>query len=125
MIDLKKAILKGIPAEIPQKKDIDPTIVSNDGMHVRIEYTEKGYSEVEINPIIKSDCYFQDWNKNILTPVSGLFEYYDENGDWVASIDFGDGKCDEWATKRWDVNVFPNFPKGSSNFSVFDLKSKK
>ena len=37
----------------------------------------KGYNEVEVEPVIKSLCYFEEWNKEIETPVSGLFEYYD------------------------------------------------
>ena len=41
------------------------------------------------------------------------------------TIDFGDGTCDEWATKSWDVNIFPDYPSGSEDFSVFDYKSKK
>jgi len=51
--------------------------------------------------------------------VSGLFEYTDQNGTWVASIDFGDGTCDEWVTKTWDVNIFPDNPEGSEDLSVF------
>ena len=42
-----------------------------------------------------------------MTPVSGLFEYYDENNNWVASLDYGDGTCDHIATKTWDIDVFP------------------
>ena len=60
-----------------------------------------------------------------MTPVSGLFEYYDIDGNWVASIDFGDGTCDQWATKTWDVNVFPDYPSGTNDFSVFNYKNKK
>jgi len=51
------------------------------------------------------------WEKNITKPlvkiegceyiVEGTIEYL-ENGVVVATIDFGDGKCDEWATKTWD-----------------------
>ncbi|MGY8988446.1 MAG: hypothetical protein ACKVG7_07795, partial [Flavobacteriales bacterium] len=44
--------------------------------------------------------------------------------NWVASIDFGDGSCDQWATKTWDVNKFPDYPSGSEEFSVFDYKPK-
>ena len=100
-------------------------IVSNDGSQARLAYTEKGYSEIEVNPIVKINCYFQDWDKDVMTPVSGLFEYYDSDGNWVASIDFGDGTCDEWATKTWDVNIFPDYPNGTNDFSVFDYKKKK
>ena len=100
-------------------------IVSNDGVQARLAYTEKGYSEIEVNPIVKINCYFQDWDKDIMTPVSGLFEYYDSDGNWVASIDFGDGTCDEWATKTWNVDVFTDYPSGTNDFSVFDYKKKK
>ena len=85
-------------------------------------YTEKGYTEVEVAPVIKSDCYFAKWDKNIIVPVSGLFEYYDTDGNWVASISFGDGSCDEWATKNWDTSLFPDYPEGNIDFSVLDYK---
>jgi hypothetical protein len=107
------------------EKDVAETITSNDGVQARLAYTEKGYSEIEVNPIVKINCYFQDWDKDVMTPVSGLFEYYDSDGNWVASINFGDGICDEWATKTWDVDVFPDYPSGTSDFSVFDYKEKK
>ena len=100
-------------------------IVSNDGTQARMSYTKEGYTEIEVNPIVKVNCYFADWDKDIMTPVSGLFEYYDIDGNWVASIDFGDGTCDEWATKTWDVNIFPDYPSGTNDFSVFDYKKKK
>ena len=108
-----------------EKEDTVDTITSNDGVQARLAYTEKGYTEIEVNPIVKTSCYFAQWDKTIMTPVSGLFEYYDENNNWVASIDFGDGTCDEWATKSWDVNIFPDYPSVSEDFSVFDYKSKK
>ena len=105
-----------------EKEDTVDTITSNDGVQARLAYTEKGYTEIEVNPIVKTSCYFAQWDKTIMTPVSGLFEYYDENNNWVASIYFGDGTCDEWATKSWDVNIFPDYPSGSEDFSVFDFK---
>ena len=108
-----------------EKANTVDTITSNDGVQARLAYTEKGYTEIEVNPIVKTSCYFAQWDKTIMTPVSGLFEYYDENNNWVASIDFGDGTCDEWATKSWDVNIFPDYPSVSEDFSVFDYKSKK
>ena len=108
-----------------EKEDTVDTITSNDGVQARLAYTEKGYTEIEVSPIVKTSCYFEQWDKTIMTPVSGLFEYYDANNNWVASIDFGDGTCDEWVTKSWDVNIFPDYPSGSEDFSVFDYKSKK
>ena len=106
------------------EKDVVETITSNDGVQARLAYTEKGYTEIEVNPIVKITCYFSNWDKDVMTPVSGLFEYYDADGNWVASIDFGDGTCDEWATKTWDVDVFPDYPSGTNDFSVFDYKEK-
>jgi len=108
-----------------EKEGVSETITSNDGVEVRLSYTNKGYTEIEVNPILKISCYFLDWDKDILTPVSGLFEYYDADGNWVASIDFGNGTCDEWATKTWDIDVFPDYPSGTNDFSVFDYKDKK
>ena len=100
-------------------------ILSDDGLQARMAYTEKGYTEVVVTPIVKIDCYFENWDKTIMTPVSGLFEYYDSENNWVASIDFGNGTCDEWATKIWDVTIFPDYPDGSEDFSVFSYKKKK
>ena len=99
-------------------------IVTDNGLQARLSYTEKGYTEVEKNPIVKINCYHTDWDKDIMTPVSGLFEYYDTDGNWVASINFGDGSCDQWATKTWDVDFFPDYPSGISEFSVFSKKNK-
>ena len=107
------------------EKEGNSDIVSNDAQYARKAYTNQGYTEVEVNPIVKTSCYFAQWDKTIMTPVSGLFMYYDSNDNWVASIDFGDGTCDEWATKTWDVNMFPDFPSGSEDFLVFDYKDKK
>ncbi|MAZ58541.1 MAG: hypothetical protein CMP56_03945 [Flavobacteriales bacterium] len=92
----------------------------DNGMQMRIAMQEDGYTEVVINPIEKIDCYFEEWDKTIMTPVSGLFEYYDQNNTWVASIDFGDGACDQWATKTWDSNIFPDYPAGIEEFSLFE-----
>ena len=39
----------------------------NKGLHI-----EKGYTEIEVAPIVKEACFFEEWDKNILTPVSGL-----------------------------------------------------
>ncbi len=108
-----------------EKEALNKTITSNDGVQARVAYTDQGYTEIEVNPIVKIKCYFSDWDKDVMTPVSGLFEYYDSDSNWVASINFGDGTCDEWATKTWDVDVFPDYPSGTNDFSVFDYKKKK
>lgn len=51
------------------------------------------YTKVIIEPLVKTDdCKYI---------VSGIVDFY--KGDaWIATIDFGDGTCDEWATKTWD-----------------------
>jgi len=109
-----------------EKTDIqDVEIVSNDALELRSELQEDGYVETISDSIVKEECYFEEWDKTVLTPVSGLIEFNDENDNWVASIDFGDGECDEWATKTWDTSVFTEDTSGTSTFSVFEFKSKK
>lgn len=109
-----------------EKTDIqDVEIVSNDALELRSELQEDGYIETISDSIVKEECYFEEWDKTVLTPVSGLIEFHDENDNWVASIDFGDGECDEWATKTWDTSVFTEDTSGTSTFSVFEFKSKK
>ncbi len=56
-----------------------------------------------IEPIVKTeDCDYI---------VSGVIKYYEcEGGDWVATVDYGNGECDEWASKVWDG--------GSKTFSL-------
>ena len=108
-----------------EKEAVVDNIISNDGVQERLAYIDNGYTEVEVNPIVKITCYFSNWDKDVLTPVSGLFDYYDTDDNWVASIDFGDGSCDDWATKTWNVDFFPDYPSGTNDFSVFDYKSKK
>ena len=108
-----------------EKTDIqDVEIVSNDALELRSELQEDGYVETISDSIVKEECYFEEWDKTVLTPVSGLIEFHDENDNWVASIDFGGGECDEWATKTWDTSVFTEDTSGTSTFSVFEFKSK-
>ena len=109
-----------------EKTDIqDVEVVSNDALELRSELQEDGYVETISDSIVKEECYFEEWDKTVLTPVSGLIEFHDENDNWVASIDFGDGECEEWATKTWDTSVFTEDTSDTSTFSVFEFKSKK
>ncbi|RLD42777.1 MAG: hypothetical protein DRI89_06400 [Bacteroidetes bacterium] len=65
------------------------------------EGKENKYKKVVVEPLVKIDgCEFI---------VSGIVKFY-EGDKWVATIDFGDGTCDEWATKTWDG--------GSKTFSL-------
>ena len=99
-------------------------IVSNDAIELRSEIQQKGYIETITDSIIKQECFFDKWNKTILTPISGLIEFHDTDGNWVASINFGSGECDQWATKTWDVRTFPDYPDGEKQFSVFSFHKK-
>jgi len=71
----------------------------------------KGYdfTKVVVEPIVKIEgCDYI---------VSGVVEFYSTKDEsWLATIDFGDGTCDEWATKIWDG--------GSKVFSMADWKGK-
>lgn len=59
------------------------------------------YKKVVVEPIVKIEgCEYI---------VSGIVKYY-EGDQWVATVDFGNGTCDEWATKTWDG--------GSKTFSM-------
>lgn len=51
------------------------------------------YEKIVLEPLVKTDdCQYI---------VSGIIQFV--SGDKiVATIDFGDGTCDEWATKTWD-----------------------
>ena len=64
---------------------------------------KKGYKKVIIEPIVKSDdCGYI---------VSGIIKYYDmESGAWTATVDFGDGTCDDSAIKTTE--------EGDYNFTV-------
>ena len=44
-----------------EKEDTVDTITSNDGVQARLAYTEKGYTEIEVSPIVKTSCYFEQW----------------------------------------------------------------
>jgi hypothetical protein len=67
------------------------------------EYAD--YDKVIVDPIVHSQsCDY---------PVAGIIEFYD-NGVLIATIDFGDGTCDDLATKTTDDGT-----------TTFTLKRKK
>ncbi len=108
-----------------KSEDIGTEIISNDAIELRSELQDEGYIETIVDSINKQECYFEEWKKTVLTPVSGLIEFYDTDSNWVATIDFGSGECDQWATKTWDVNFFPDSPEGEEKFSVFSFYKKE
>jgi uncharacterized lipoprotein NlpE involved in copper resistance len=64
---------------------------------------KKKYKKIIVEPIVKSDdCGYI---------ISGIIKYYDyKSGDWLATVDFGDGTCDDIAVKTTK--------KGDYTFSV-------
>ncbi len=66
---------------------------------------EIDFEKVLIEPLVKAtNCDFI---------VSGIIKYYDSaTGAWLATVDFGDGTCDDIATKTT--------PTGNSTFTVSD-----
>ena len=51
------------------------------------------YKKVIIEPLIKIEgCDYI---------VAGIIKFYYQD-KWIATLDYGDGSCDEWATKKWD-----------------------
>ena len=108
-----------------KSEDIGTEIISNDALELRSELQDEGYIETIVDSINKQECYFEEWKKTVLTPVSGLIEFYDIDSNWVATIDFGSGVCDQWAKKTWDVTVFPYSPQGEEKFSVFSFYKKE
>ena len=66
------------------------------------------FEKVIVEPIVKTaDCKYI---------VAGIIEYY-KNGELVATIDFGDGSCDDIATKT--------VQEETTEFSLSDKKDKK
>ena len=121
-LTLSSIILLTVACE--KSEDIGIEIISNDAMELRFELQNEGYIETIVDSINKQDCYFEEWKKTVLTPVSGLIEFYDTDSNWVATIDFGSGDCDQWASKIWDITVFPESPEGEEQFSVFSFFNK-
>ena len=72
-----------------EEKDIDLSKES-DGK-------DSDYKKVVIEPIVKTeDCDYI---------VSGILKYY-KGGVWTATVDFGDGTCDDIATKETADGTF-------------------
>ena len=78
------ANVNGVNSEIKLKKDND-----------YYKGKKSKYKKVIVEPIVKADeCGFI---------VSGIIKYYKvKSGDWVATVDFGDGTCDDIAVKTTD-----------------------
>jgi hypothetical protein len=68
-----------------------------DGVSVEFELDKKdkgwGYEKVIVEPLVKTE--------NCPYIVSGIIQFF-KKGVLVATIDYGNGICDEWATKTWN-----------------------
>ena len=70
-------------------------------------YCSSNYEKIISSPLIKTDdCDFI---------VAGTIEFW-KNGVWIATMDFGDGNCDDLVTKTWEG--------GSEEFSMLEWKKK-
>lgn len=63
------------------------------------------YKKIIVEPIVKTeDCQYI---------VSGIIKYYEiSTGNWVATIDFGEGTCDDIATKTTSDGELITFSLG-------------
>jgi len=88
----------------------EATIIKNGkSSKLSLQQNKSDFKKVIINPLVKTeDCNYI---------VQGTIKYYSKNGEWVATVDYGDGTCDEWATKKWK--------DGSKTFSLNKKKLKK
>ena len=82
------ANVNGTTSEIELKKDKD-----------YYKGKKSKYKKVIVEPIVKTDeCGFI---------VSGIIKYYEvKSGDWAATVDFGDGTCDDIAIKTTDEGKY-------------------
>lgn len=103
---------------------VDPSAtltVNNTTSNINLTKQNSGslYTKVIVNPIVKTDdCSFI---------VQGTIKYYDtQTGDLVATIDFGDGTCDKWATKTWPSGSYggKTWSGGSKTFNMNDWLTK-
>lgn len=80
-------------------------IKTRDGVSSKVDLSAKKtgdkYTKVITKPLIKiAGCNYI---------VAGTIKYF-LGKDWVATVDYGNGTCDEWATKTWK--------NGSKTFSL-------
>ncbi len=66
---------------VSHKVDLSQSLIQSD------------YDKVIVSPLIKTDgCDYI---------VQGIIEYW-KNDQWIATVDFGDGTCDDTAIKYWE-----------------------
>ncbi len=90
-------------------------VLTKDGITSNIDLSAKGapweYTKVVTSPLIKTTgCDYI---------TAGVIEYY-KNNELIATVDYGDGTCDDIATKTWPGGSYGNksWPGGSKTFSL-------
>lgn len=99
----------------------EKAILTKDGVSSEFELKKKKegskYKKVIVKPLVKTDdCNYI---------VEGTIKYYEiATGAWAATIDYGNGTCDEWATKTWPAGSYgdKSWNAGSKTFSLDDWK---
>ena len=99
----------------------EKAFLSKDGSDSEFDLKKKKegskYKKVIIKPLVKTDdCNYI---------VEGTIKYYEiATGAWAATIDYGNGSCDEWATKTWPAGSYgdKSWAAGSKTFSLDDWK---
>lgn len=99
-----------------------------------VDFSKGNENEAEIDKdgaktkcALKKDGKYADYKKVISRPlvktddcdyiVSGIIKYYEiKTGDWVATVDFGDGSCDDIGVKTTK--------EGDYTFSISEWMSK-
>jgi hypothetical protein len=75
------------------------------------------YKKVIIHPLVKTDdCNYI---------VEGTIKYYEiATGELAATVYYGNGTCDKWATKTWPAGSSGDktWPAGSKTFSLDEAK---
>ena len=74
------------------------------------------YKEVIVEPLVTIDgCDYI---------VSGIIDYYAQDGTYLSRVNYGDGTCDEWATKTWPAGGkgFKKYDAGTKTYSLKDTK---
>lgn len=96
--------------------------LTQNGISTEIDLKKKKngskYKKVIVKPLVKTaDCDYI---------VAGTIKYFEsKTGAYLATIDYGNGTCDEWATKTWPAGSSDDktWSAGSETFSLNEWKS--
>jgi len=99
----------------------ETAVLTKDGLSSKFNLKKKKenskYRKVIVKPLVKTnDCNYI---------VEGTIKYYEiATGAWSATVDYGDGACDDLATKTWPSGTEGDkiWAAGSDTFSLDDWK---